>query len=84
MASANPIFICNATASLEARTAIVEGWRKKEVTKLVESNPMVANFLDEDCAEDVCIAYRAGLLPLESLSAGTLSPVGSPSAKMER
>jgi hypothetical protein len=70
VASANPIFICNATASLEARTAIVEGWRKKQVASLVESNPVVANYLDEDCDEDVCTAYRAGLLPLESLSAG--------------
>lgn len=70
VASANPIFICSATATLEARTAIVEGWRAKQVASLVESNPVVANYLDEDCDEDVCTAYRAGLLPLESLSAG--------------
>jgi hypothetical protein len=70
VASANPIFICNATASLEVRSAIVEGWRAKQVASLVESNPVVANYLDEDCDEDVCTAYRAGLLPLESLSAG--------------
>ena len=70
VASANPIFICNATATLEARAGIVEGWRAKQVASLVESNPVVANYLDEDCDEDVCTAYRAGLLPLESLSAG--------------
>ena len=70
VASGNPLLICNATASLEARTAILEGWRVKQVKMLIAKNPIVGEYLSGDCDEVVREGYLAGKLALNALNEG--------------
>jgi len=68
VASGNPLLICNATASLEARTAILEGWRVKQVKMLIAKNPIVGDYLSCDCDDVVRDGYLAGKLALNALN----------------
>jgi hypothetical protein len=65
-----PVFLAVAFASQEVRQQTFERWRSRQVALLVESNQAVSDYLEGDCDAAVAAAYRGGLLPLESLSAG--------------
>jgi DNA-binding NarL/FixJ family response regulator len=64
------VFMAVAFASKEVRQQTFERWRSRQVALLVGSNQTVSDYLESDCDAAVAAAYRGGLLPLESLSAG--------------
>jgi hypothetical protein len=64
------VFLATAAASPQVRLDAFERWRSRQVAALVASNDVVANYLDNDCPEDICAGYLAGKLGLDSLSEG--------------
>jgi hypothetical protein len=68
--SAEAVFLATASASKQTRAETFERWRARQVENLVASREDVAAYLQGDCPPDIAMAYRSGLLALESLTAG--------------